>query len=307
MVNFSQKGVVHIFVLVILVLGLVAGLYLVQHPQIFKPRAYDPNSPVVCKFGLNSFAVNSECSENRFAESIFQCHDGLTISDGSIGVGTTVTVSIPVSILFGNPGNVGIGSSMNIGIITSGNVGIGTTVLNSGGCRTSLEWSELARNICQNRSSCQTPSTPTPTPPPLPIPSPTPYTYPIPVPTTGPIYHCTLSDESTCTPCQAPVNTCRSGNGTKYCDLTSHPQYGTNCIKLYRVAQRGICTINNCRPSDSCNSQGDCISPPSTLIFTLPTPGQRSFSCGTATCYNPPYTKCVSQTVGVYTNTTCGN
>jgi len=35
----NQKGVVHILVILILLLGLGVGLYLIQHPQIFKPRA----------------------------------------------------------------------------------------------------------------------------------------------------------------------------------------------------------------------------------------------------------------------------
>ena len=36
---FNQKGITHILVLLILVTGLIAGLYLVQHPAIFKPKA----------------------------------------------------------------------------------------------------------------------------------------------------------------------------------------------------------------------------------------------------------------------------
>ncbi|MBI2018161.1 hypothetical protein HYS96_00465 [Candidatus Daviesbacteria bacterium] len=35
----SQKGIVHLGLLILLLLGLVAGVYLVQHPQIFKPKA----------------------------------------------------------------------------------------------------------------------------------------------------------------------------------------------------------------------------------------------------------------------------
>lgn len=37
----SQKGIIQILFLIILLIGIVAGVYLVQHTQIFKPRAYD--------------------------------------------------------------------------------------------------------------------------------------------------------------------------------------------------------------------------------------------------------------------------
>ncbi len=35
----NQKGIAHIILLVILIAGLIAGLYLIQHPQIFRPKA----------------------------------------------------------------------------------------------------------------------------------------------------------------------------------------------------------------------------------------------------------------------------
>lgn len=169
--TLNQKGVVHIFALVILVLGLVAGLYLVQHPQIFKPRAYEQNKASLeitqCKQGLNSFAVESPCGEDIFEGVSFQCHDRSEFVSGNVGIGTTVTVTVGIgtfgNVGIGTSGNVGVGTSINIGIVTSGNVGIGTTVLNSGGCRTSPEWSGMAKSVCQNRSNCPIPSaSPTP-------------------------------------------------------------------------------------------------------------------------------------------------
>lgn len=42
--KLNQKGIAHLIILVILmvlVLGLVAGVYLVQNTQIFKPKAED--------------------------------------------------------------------------------------------------------------------------------------------------------------------------------------------------------------------------------------------------------------------------
>ncbi len=35
----SEKGIVNIILVLILLLGLGAALYLVQHPQIFRPKA----------------------------------------------------------------------------------------------------------------------------------------------------------------------------------------------------------------------------------------------------------------------------
>lgn len=43
MPKLNQKGVVHLIPLILLLAGIVAGAYLVQHPQIFKPKAYLEN------------------------------------------------------------------------------------------------------------------------------------------------------------------------------------------------------------------------------------------------------------------------
>lgn len=43
----GQKGVAHILILFILVVGLLAGLYLSQKTQIFKPRAYSLSAPIL--------------------------------------------------------------------------------------------------------------------------------------------------------------------------------------------------------------------------------------------------------------------
>lgn len=43
----NQKGVIQFLPLLIIVAGLVAGLYLVQHPTIFKPKAQTPISAPV--------------------------------------------------------------------------------------------------------------------------------------------------------------------------------------------------------------------------------------------------------------------
>lgn len=44
MPSLNQKGVVHILIVLILLAGIVSGVYLVQHTQIFKPKAYDAPS-----------------------------------------------------------------------------------------------------------------------------------------------------------------------------------------------------------------------------------------------------------------------
>lgn len=40
----SERGVVHILVLLILIAAIIAGIYLATHPQIFRSRANDKNS-----------------------------------------------------------------------------------------------------------------------------------------------------------------------------------------------------------------------------------------------------------------------
>lgn len=44
MPEFNTKGFAHIFLLIILFIGIIAGVFLVQHPQIFKPKALEENS-----------------------------------------------------------------------------------------------------------------------------------------------------------------------------------------------------------------------------------------------------------------------
>lgn len=46
MPKFNQKGIIHLIPLFILLLGIVAGVYLVQHPTIFKPKAQEPSQGV---------------------------------------------------------------------------------------------------------------------------------------------------------------------------------------------------------------------------------------------------------------------
>lgn len=153
----NQNGVAHILGLIILVLGLAAGLYLIQHPQVFKPRAGGGpisrpiSGPIVCKEGVNSFAVESPCGDDLFAGARFQCHDGQVFNLGSVVKSKDaedfreVNENIPAGGGPPDEGNVGIGTT---------NVGIGTTVVNKGQCKTSEQWSAVAKKICQGRSSC---------------------------------------------------------------------------------------------------------------------------------------------------------
>lgn len=39
----NQKGIAHILLIIILILGIIAGVYLVQKTQIFKPKASSQN------------------------------------------------------------------------------------------------------------------------------------------------------------------------------------------------------------------------------------------------------------------------
>ena len=50
-IALNQKGVIaHLLLIIILAVGLVTGLYLVQHPQIFKPKA--SSSPILDAFEI---------------------------------------------------------------------------------------------------------------------------------------------------------------------------------------------------------------------------------------------------------------
>jgi len=78
--RFNQKGIIHILVLVILLAGLLAGVYLVQQTQIFKPRAQTISGPIttpapICKSRISSFAVSNPCDEinNGFRVVTYSC------------------------------------------------------------------------------------------------------------------------------------------------------------------------------------------------------------------------------------------
>lgn len=60
MPKFNQKGIAQIFVILILLVGMIAGVYLVQHPQIFKPKAQENSSPY--QDGLINVIDNSKRS-----------------------------------------------------------------------------------------------------------------------------------------------------------------------------------------------------------------------------------------------------
>ncbi len=63
----NQKGVIaHIILIIILAVGLVAGVYLVQHPQIFKPKA-GGGSPIIPALEMkdsNGGDINCDSSAN---------------------------------------------------------------------------------------------------------------------------------------------------------------------------------------------------------------------------------------------------
>ncbi len=86
----SEKGIAQVAALIVLVLGLGAGLYLVSHPTIFKPKAFDnpvaaPPShgdPGSCNARLASFSVVQPCEDvsNGFKMARFSCSGQITPS-----------------------------------------------------------------------------------------------------------------------------------------------------------------------------------------------------------------------------------
>lgn len=67
MPRINQKGIAHILALVILAIGLVAGLYLVTHPTIFKPKAYE-----VTEVSQEIEQTSSEDREANYAQWVTQ-------------------------------------------------------------------------------------------------------------------------------------------------------------------------------------------------------------------------------------------
>ncbi len=86
----SEKGIAHIVALIVLVLGLGAGLYLVSHPTILRPRAQEVSSvpsfppPIIssCKARIGNFSLGQPCDEveNGFRIAKYSCLGEITIS-----------------------------------------------------------------------------------------------------------------------------------------------------------------------------------------------------------------------------------
>ena len=55
----SQKGAAHIFLIFLLLVGLIAGVYLVKNPVVFKSRAYDSGEIKFVDTNKQSFKDNS--------------------------------------------------------------------------------------------------------------------------------------------------------------------------------------------------------------------------------------------------------
>lgn len=71
MLKLNQKGFAHIFLLLILGLGIIAGVYLVQHPQIFKPKAYNAQvDPRLYKERVDNLRVKFKVSEDTPDDSV---------------------------------------------------------------------------------------------------------------------------------------------------------------------------------------------------------------------------------------------
>ncbi len=64
MLYFNQKGATQIFLVLILIIGLIAGVYLVQHPGIFKSRAYESGEVNFINDAKKTFPNNT--TSNKF-------------------------------------------------------------------------------------------------------------------------------------------------------------------------------------------------------------------------------------------------
>lgn len=60
---FNQKGVAHIFFILILLAGIIAGVYLVQKTQVFKPKAAGENIEI----------LDGDCVKVKDGKKILTC------------------------------------------------------------------------------------------------------------------------------------------------------------------------------------------------------------------------------------------
>lgn len=93
----NQKGVAHLFLLIVLLLGLGAGIYLVTQTQIFKPKASDPNANL--SQGLVGYWKFDETTGTTVADSSGNNNTGTW----KASTGTVTNQWVPGK--FGNAGN----------------------------------------------------------------------------------------------------------------------------------------------------------------------------------------------------------
>lgn len=85
MLRLSQKGVVHIFALFILVIGLIAGVYLATHPTFFKPKASGGNNLQIVDANGNEFPNNT--TDNPNVRLKINLPDGWVVNSSNQGEG----------------------------------------------------------------------------------------------------------------------------------------------------------------------------------------------------------------------------
>ncbi len=94
----NQSGFAQIIVAVLVIVGLIGGLYLVQHQTIFKPHAQEitispptplpqPSTGLTCNSQLTDFSVSDSCSGtlNGFRSVHFACN-GAEYDDSAVSI-----------------------------------------------------------------------------------------------------------------------------------------------------------------------------------------------------------------------------
>lgn len=81
--RLNQIGVIHLIPLIIILAGIIAGVYLVQHPAIFKPKAYSqPIDPLLYNQRINNLRTTFKISEDISNDQVQQAvKDDLLKSD----------------------------------------------------------------------------------------------------------------------------------------------------------------------------------------------------------------------------------
>lgn len=236
----SQKGIVHLGLLILLLLGLVAGVYLVQHPQIFKSKATGELIWLIDENGNRLSPKDGEVYEVSSREIRIKINQPDWLSQPQSKLPNLVTIASAQS----SQCNGNIYSCMDIKC-PDGSLAPGTGCYETGGDPNNRYSTECLRNCPVNPASNIQPA-----------------------PNTG-------SDNSSATTCAYKNGICATDSGRtsdgRSCSswLKGEPYPDCNNVYYYCFSQ------NSCTSAAITPSQEDVSSPP---FIPTPSPSSREES-----------------------------